>query len=120
MRSPGLRVSAASWPRGGEGLIHDAPNGACAPPALSAATEAMVNLPGRARNVLARRQRRTHVIVGENVARADDHCGESPGEESPGRESPCENWSKLKPSIKRNGLGLGRHFAFAIYRCPLF
>src|SRR5262249_57780271 len=64
----------------------------------------MVNLSGRARNVLARRQRRTHIVVGENVARAHDHCGESPGRDnpggaSPGRQSPCENWSELKPSI---------------------
>ena len=56
-----------------ERFVHDAPNGAGAAPALSAATQAVVNLPGRAWNVLARRQRRTHVVVGENVAGAHDH-----------------------------------------------
>lgn len=88
-----MRVSAAHGPRRGSGnperLIHDAPNGARAAPALRAATQAMVNLPRGARHVLARRQRGTHVVVGENVARAHDHCG----------ESPKDNWSELKPSI---------------------
>jgi hypothetical protein len=69
----------------------------------------MVNLPGRARNVLARRQRRAHVVVGEHVARAHDHCGESLA-----GERPCKNWSELKRSLKRNGFPLDRHSALAI------
>jgi hypothetical protein len=68
-----VSVARGCDPGDRERFVHDAPNGAGAAPALSAATQAMVNLTGRARNVLARRQRRTHVVVGENVAGAHDH-----------------------------------------------
>src|SRR5215467_9914844 len=73
----GFEVAAAHrrgcGPGDRERFVHNAPNGARAASALRAATQAMVDLPGRARNVLPRRQRRTHIVVGENVARAHDH-----------------------------------------------
>ena len=73
-----------------ERFVHDAPNGARAAAALSAAPQAMVNLPGGARNVLTRRQRRTHIVVGKNVARAHDHCGEIPAETVLGEKVPAK------------------------------
>jgi hypothetical protein len=56
----------------GERLIHDLADGARATPALGAATEAAIDLAGRARRLLGT-ERRTHVLVGQYVAGADDH-----------------------------------------------
>jgi hypothetical protein len=48
-------------------------------------------------------------VVGEHVARANDHWRAIIASKSPGG-----NWSELKPSIKRNSSRLDRHFAFAV------
>jgi hypothetical protein len=64
----------------------------------------MIDLPGRTRNVVARRQGRAHVLIGEHVARTHDHGGEGPG----------KIWFELQPSKKRNGFPLDRHSAFRI------
>ena len=60
---------------GGQCLIHDAANSPRATAALGAAAEAMVDLASGARSGLAGRQRRAHVMVGNHIAGADDHCG---------------------------------------------
>lgn len=76
-------VAAAGRRCGGidECLVHDAPDGARAAPALRAAAEAMVHLSRGARRGFACRQRRPHVVVGEDVAGADDHGRERPAKE---------------------------------------
>lgn len=80
---------AAARRRGaGQGFIHDAPDRARATSALGAASEAIIDLAGRARDFAAR-QRRAHVMIGEDVAGADDHC----------REGPAANWYNLKLSL---------------------
>ena len=53
-------------------FVHDASDGACAPPTLGAAAETAVNLTAGSRRVVAR-QRRTDVVVGEHVAGTHDH-----------------------------------------------
>jgi hypothetical protein len=40
---------------------------------LGAATEAMIDLASRARRFLAGGQRRAHIVIGKNIAGADDH-----------------------------------------------
>jgi hypothetical protein len=74
--------------RSGKRLVHDAADGARASPALGAATQAMIDLPRGTRRIGAVRQRRTHVMVGEHVAGADNHLNKSPA-----------NWYDLKPSL---------------------
>ena len=64
-------------------LVHDPADGARATPALGATAKAMVDLPRRSRNVLARRQRRTHIVVREHVAGTHNH----------GREESAKNGS---------------------------
>ena len=49
----------------------------------------MVNLARGSRNVSARRQGRTHIVVGEHVAGTDNH----------GREGSAKNWFDMKLSI---------------------
>src|SRR5438067_12559186 len=68
---------------GHERFIHDAANSARATPALGAAAKAMVDLPRRSRNVLAGRQRRTHVVVREHVAGTHNHCKGASGKPVP-------------------------------------
>ena len=58
--------------RGIERLIHDLADGAGAAAALGAAAEAAIDLPGRARPRL-RRDGGTDIVVGQNVAGANDH-----------------------------------------------
>jgi hypothetical protein len=65
--------SAARLAGGCERLVHDTPNGSRAAAALGAATEAMIDLAGRTRGFPVRRQRRTHVMIGEDVAGTDNH-----------------------------------------------
>src|SRR5216684_9306358 len=64
------RTALASGGR--QRLVHDPPDGARAPPALGAATEAAIDLAGRKRRLLGA-ERRAHVFVGQHVARTDDH-----------------------------------------------
>jgi len=61
---------------GGQGLVHDASNGARATSALCVATQALEDLSRGAGNDFTRRKRRAHVMVGEHVAGADNHCKE--------------------------------------------
>jgi len=65
---------AGRGPGGGKCSVHDAPDGTSAPPALGAAAEAMIDFAGRTRRGFARRERRPHIVIGEHVAGADDHC----------------------------------------------
>jgi len=55
-----------------DGLVHDPADGARAPAALGAAPETAVDLPGGARRSLSRKGR-ANVVVGQHVARTDDH-----------------------------------------------
>jgi len=72
-----LRRQRDSHPFGGGwSLVHDASNGARAASALRVATEALEDLPRGAGNDFTRRKRRAHVMVGEHVAGADNHCKE--------------------------------------------
>ena len=75
-----LQVAAlsATSAAAGERFVHDAADGACAPPALGAAAEATIDFARGTRGSIIVRQRRAHVMIGEHVARADDHC-EKPG-----------------------------------------
>jgi hypothetical protein len=66
-------VLAACRRGAGQGFVHDPTNGTRAPPALGAATEAMIDLARCPRRIFADRQRRAHVLVGEHVTGADDH-----------------------------------------------
>ena len=65
-------ATLASRAAGGQRLIHDPPDGPGAAPALGAATEAPIDLAGAARR-RRRGHRRTHVLVADDVAGADDH-----------------------------------------------
>ena len=107
-----MPLSATYRARGCEGLVHNAPNGARAAAALSAATQAMVDLSGRARNVLPRRQRRTHIVVGENVARAHDHCGAiTAGRSLPGKSR--RKLVRIETVTKAKWLSAGSPFRFS-------
>ena len=55
-----------------ERFVHDPPDGGGASSALRAAAEATVDLTGRTRTRF-RRYRGADIVVGQNVARADDH-----------------------------------------------
>ena len=57
---------------GGDRLVHDAADGARAPPALGAAAEAAIDLTGGARRLLGSK-RRADVVIAQNVARTDNH-----------------------------------------------
>jgi hypothetical protein len=63
----------AGFCAGAERFIHDFLDGAGAPAALSAATEASVDLPGRARRHLRNAHGGADVVVGEDVAGTNDH-----------------------------------------------
>ena len=69
----GRTVPATRRFGGGERLVHDAPNGACATPALYVAPQAMVDLFRGAWGVFTRGKRQAHVVVGQHVAGADNH-----------------------------------------------
>jgi hypothetical protein len=67
------RAALASRATGtGDSLVHDPADGARATPALGAATKTAINLAGGARRSLSR-ERGPNVVVGQHVARADDH-----------------------------------------------
>src|SRR5580704_7496421 len=57
----------------GQGLVHDAPDGAGAPTALGAATQTVINFAGRTRTTFTGRERAAHVFVREYVTRTHDH-----------------------------------------------
>jgi hypothetical protein len=72
----------------GKCLIHDAADGSCASPALSTATETIVNFAGGARGSLLGGKRRSNVVVGQHIAGADDH-----------RSTPGRSWYQLQLSL---------------------
>jgi hypothetical protein len=73
-RSGAAATGAAAGRLGrGKRFVHDAPDRAGTSPALSAATETMIDLAGSPRRRFVIRQRGTHVVVGEHVAGTDDH-----------------------------------------------
>ena len=61
----------------GQRLIHDPPDGACAPPALGAAAEAAIDFAASPCRVIAG-QRRANVVIGQHVTGTDDHRGKVP------------------------------------------
>ena len=61
----------------GQRLVHDPPDGACAPPALRAAAETAIDFAASPRRVVAG-QRRANVMVGQHVTGTDDHRGNVP------------------------------------------
>jgi hypothetical protein len=65
-------AAGAARSAGGERFLHDAPDGARAPPALCAAAEAAIDLTRRARR-LGMVERRAHVVIGQHVTGTDDH-----------------------------------------------
>jgi hypothetical protein len=67
-----IHRTAAAAGGAGERLVHDAPDGASAAPALRAAAEAAIDLPGGARGV-GRSHGCAHVVVAQYVTRTDDH-----------------------------------------------
>src|SRR5262245_4231234 len=77
-RSPAVLATRTALAGGRTGccarqrLVHDPADGASAASALSAATEATVNLTGGARRLISV-QRRAHIRVAEHVTRTDDH-----------------------------------------------
>jgi hypothetical protein len=58
---------------GGERLVHDAADGARAPPTLRTASEAAIDLVGRRQRGRSGFNRRPHVAVAENIAGTNDH-----------------------------------------------
>ena len=68
-----MRASLRRLAAGGKALVHDAANGARAPPALRAAAKAAVDLIGGGRPAGRRIDGRPHVAVAENVAGTNDH-----------------------------------------------
>ena len=61
----------------GQRLIHDPPDGACAPPALRAAAETAIDFAASPCRIVAG-QRRANVLIGQHVTGADDHRGKVP------------------------------------------
>jgi hypothetical protein len=76
VESAAVLAARAALAGGGAGshdrLVHDAADGSRATAALGAATEATIDLAGGARRLL-RAQRRAYILVGQHVARTDDH-----------------------------------------------
>src|SRR5690606_32943474 len=73
-RPSGGAIGRARFTGALQRLVHDAANGARAAPALRAASEALINLIGRAWSVRAGAGL-THLAVGQYVAGTDDHFG---------------------------------------------
>src|SRR6266700_5144598 len=97
-RLAAVRMAAAIRSTGGECLVHDSPNGTGAPPTLSAAAKAPINLARGARS-LARTESRAHVAIGQHVTGTDDH--ESPA--SPSRFGSLCNYRYFKSPPRAKG-----------------
>ena len=70
---PAARTALAARAAGSrQRLVHEPADGACAAPALGAAAEAAIDLSGGARRSFSA-ERRAYVVVGQHVARTDDH-----------------------------------------------
>lgn len=69
----GVRMTGAIRRAGGQRLVHDAADGARAPPALRAATEAAIDLIGRGRPRRRTIEGGPHVAVAQNIAGTNDH-----------------------------------------------
>ena len=67
-----MRAAGAGGRSGIQRLVHDLADGAGAAATLSAAAQAAIDLPGRARRRL-RRDGGADIVVAQNVAGADDH-----------------------------------------------
>src|SRR5262249_45246442 len=80
----------------GDRLVHDAADGAGAAAALGAATEAAIDLTGRARGSLGR-ERAAHVVVAQHIAGADDHGS---GAFQPVFSSFCNYLAEARPAGK--------------------
>lgn len=76
-RRVGARLPAAHGLGAGQRFVHDTADGAGAPAALRAAAQALVNLARGTRRVFAVRQRGTHVVVGQDIAGANNHLREA-------------------------------------------
>ena len=77
-KSLGVAVRPATRDVGaGQRLVHDSPDGTCAPPALRAAAETAIDFAASPRRVVAG-QRRANVMVGQHVTGTDDHRGNVP------------------------------------------
>ena len=78
----GLRVAvrpAAAGIGSRQRLVHDPPDGPRAAATLGAAAEATIDFAAGARRTVTG-ERRAHVLVGQHVAGADDHCGTVPAD----------------------------------------
>ena len=74
----GVAVSPATHGVGaGQRLVHNPPDGTRAPAALCAAAETAIDFAASPRRIVAR-QRRANVMVGQHIARANDHRGKVP------------------------------------------
>ena len=81
------RAAATGRGRTVERLVHDLADGARATAALGAAAETSIDLPGGARTRL-RRHRGADIVVGQDVAGADDHGSGPDGISIPCRTLP--------------------------------
>jgi hypothetical protein len=61
----------------GQRLVHNPPDGTRAPAALCAATETAIDFAASPRRVVAG-QRRANVMIGQHIARTNDHRSEVP------------------------------------------
>ena len=76
---PAVRAAGlAGLGAGAERLLDDGLHGACTAAAFDAATEATVDLPGIARNILRRADGAADILVAEDVAGTDNHETERP------------------------------------------
>jgi len=80
----------------GAGLAHDRQDGAGAASAIRAAAEAGIDLADRARTFRAVAETRSHVVVAEHIAMANDHCVSPPHP----RKRPQDSRGRLISSVK--------------------
>lgn len=78
-----------------QSLGHDLPDRPCAAAALSAATQAAIDLPGRTRNPVPHGHGVSNVMVAQDIAGADNH----EGKQTPGVNSPLDR--KPAPPMQR-------------------
>lgn len=64
---------AAGLGAGAEGFVHDLLDGSRTTAAFGAATQTVIDLPGRARKILGLGHNATHVVVGQDVAGTNNH-----------------------------------------------
>ena len=70
-----MRAASGAFPgASSERVVDDGLDGPRTTPALGVAAEAAIDLPRRARQVRSRRHGGADIVVGQNIARADDHA----------------------------------------------